>query len=221
VRPTGNLLADVERLCEQTGAQGPKGDKGDKGDTGEQGPQGEQGPAGDDGGSSWEFPIGYILISTVNTNPSTFLGYGTWGAFGAGRVLVGLDSGQTEFDTAEETGGAKTHTLTTAEMPSHTHVQDAHTHVQNAHTHTQDAHTHVITSQTATTGGATSYEHGTLDTSSAEAEATEVTGSTTATNQNTTAVNQNATAVNQNTGGGGAHNNLQPYIVVYFWERTA
>lgn len=132
-------------------------------------------PAG--GGEA--FPVGSIFIAAVSTNPATLLGYGTWSAFGAGRVLVGIDAGQTEFDTNGETGGAKTHTLQTSEMP---------------------AHTHVVTSQTATTGSATSYEHGTLDTSSAEAEATEVTGST---------------------GGGGAHNNLQPYIVVYIWKRDS
>lgn len=125
------------------------------------------------------YPVGSIYISTASTNPNTLFGFGTWSAFGAGRTLVSLDAGQTEFDTVEETGGAKTHTLTTAEMP---------------------AHTHIVTSQTATTGAATSYEHGTLDTSSTEAEATEVTGST---------------------GGGGAHNNLQPYIVVYMFKRTA
>jgi hypothetical protein len=211
-----------------TGPQGPKGDKGDKGDPGEtgatgltgpegpegpQGLQGPEGPAGADGqdgtngtngtngtdgqdGSvdvSAAWPIGSVFISVVSTNPATLLGIGTWSEFAAGRVLVGLDAGQTEFDTVEETGGAKTHTLTTAEMP--------------AHTHTQDAHNHIITSQTATTGGSTSYEHGTLDTSSADTEATEVTAST--------------TAVNQNTGGGGAHNNLQPYITVYMWKRTA
>lgn len=38
-----------------------------------------------------------------------------------GRVPVGYDSTQTEFDTLGETGGAKTHTLTTEEMPSHRH----------------------------------------------------------------------------------------------------
>jgi microcystin-dependent protein len=167
------------------------------------------------------FPVGSVFISVVNTNPATLLGYGTWAAFGAGRVLVGFNAGDADFDTAEETGGAKTHTLTAQEMPAHTHVQDAHTHVQNAHNHTQDAHSHVITSQTATTGGATSYEHGTLDTSSAETEATETTASATATNQAATAINQNATAINQNTGGGAAHNNMPPFIVAYFWKRTA
>jgi len=181
------------------------------------------------------FPVGSVFIGVVSTNPNTLLGYGTWASFGAGKVLVGLDSGDTDFDTVKETGGAKTHTLSSAEMPSHTHVQDAHTHTQNSHNHTQDAHTHIqnahnhiITSQTATTGGATSYEHGTLDTSSADAEASEVTADTTAVNQNATATNQaaiatnqNTTATNQNTGGGGSHNNLQPYIVVYMWERTA
>lgn len=130
-------------------------------------------------GGSEAFPVGSVFIAVVSTDPATLLGYGTWSAFATGRTIVGFDSGQTDFDTVEETGGAKTHTLQTTEIP---------------------AHTHVISSQTATTGGATSYEHGTLDTSSAEAEVTEVTGST---------------------GGGGAHNNLQPYIVVYMWKRTA
>ncbi|MCB0227352.1 MAG: hypothetical protein KDI02_26895, partial [Anaerolineae bacterium] len=45
-----------------------------------------------------------------------------WVAFAAGRMLVGLDAGQTEFDTVEETGGEKTHTLTESEMPAHTHT---------------------------------------------------------------------------------------------------
>lgn len=39
-----------------------------------------------------------------------------------GRVPVGLDAAQTEFDTLGETGGAKTHTLTEAEMPTHDHA---------------------------------------------------------------------------------------------------
>jgi len=60
-------------------------------------------------------------MSVSSTNPGTTFGVGTWTAWGAGRVPVGVDTGDTSFDTVEETGGAKTHTLTTAEMPEHKH----------------------------------------------------------------------------------------------------
>ncbi len=65
-------------------------------------------------------PVGSIYTSTVATNPGDIFG-GTWAAFGAGKVLVGIDSSDTSFDTVEDTGGAKTHTLTVDEIPSHTH----------------------------------------------------------------------------------------------------
>lgn len=163
------------------------------------------------------YPVGGLYISTLSTNPATLLGRGTWTAFGAGRIMIGHNAGDVDFDTAEETGGSKT----SSALIAHTHVQDPHTHTQNSHNHTQDAHSHVITSQTATTGGATSYEHGTLDTSSTEAEATETTATSVATNQAATAVNQNATAVNQSAGSGASFSIMNPYIVVYFWKRTA
>jgi microcystin-dependent protein len=167
-----------------------------------------------------------VFVSVVATDPATLLGFGTWAALGAGRVLVGFDAGQTEFDALKETGGVKTVTLTAAQsgLPQHTHTQNAHTHTQNAHTHTQDAHSHTYSSQTATTGGASSYEHGAIDTSSAATESSISVNAATATNQNATAVNQDATAVNQNAGptdAAQAHTNLQPYLVVRFWERTA
>lgn len=70
----------------------------------------------------FKLPIGSIYTNAVdNTNPATLLGYGTWVGFGHGRVMVGVDTTQTEFDTAGETGGAKTVTLTESQMPSHTH----------------------------------------------------------------------------------------------------
>ncbi|MBC7630311.1 hypothetical protein, partial [Aeromicrobium sp.] len=75
------------------------------------------------------FPVGSIRMSTVNTSPATALG-GTWTAWGSGRVPVGVDAAQTEFDTVEGTGGAKTVTLTASNLPAHTHTI-AHTHDQN------------------------------------------------------------------------------------------
>src|SRR3989304_3619051 len=57
---------------------------------------------------SQAFPVGSVFLAVVSTDPATLLGYGTWSAFGAGRVLVGLDSGDTDFDAAGEPGGAKT-----------------------------------------------------------------------------------------------------------------
>lgn len=137
-------------------------------------------PDGDTGGgdpcAAW--PVSSIFISVSATNPGASLGCGAWAAFGAGRVLVGLDAGQTEFDTVEETGGAKTHTLTVAEMPSHTHDEF---------------------NNSATTGGLVGW--GAQDTST-----------------NTASLTGYDTGA---TGGGGAHNNLQPYITCYFWRRTA
>ena len=68
------------------------------------------------------YPVGSIYINAaVATNPATLLGIGTWVAFGSGRVMVGINAADSDFDTVEETGGAKTHTLTISELPSHTH----------------------------------------------------------------------------------------------------
>lgn len=67
------------------------------------------------------YPVGIVITLGVSTNPATLLGVGTWTAI-AGKVIVGIDSTQTEFDTLDETGGSKTHTLTIGEMPAHTHT---------------------------------------------------------------------------------------------------
>src|SRR3990167_5515456 len=67
---------------------------------------------GDIGGGdiSGAWTIGSVFLSVVATSPATLLGFGTWAAFGAGKMLVGRDGADADFDTAEETGGAKTHT---------------------------------------------------------------------------------------------------------------
>jgi hypothetical protein len=68
------------------------------------------------------YPVGSIYINAaVTTNPATLLGFGTWAAFGSGRMMVGYDASDSDFDALQETGGAKTHTLTIDEIPSHNH----------------------------------------------------------------------------------------------------
>lgn len=59
------------------------------------------------------FPVGSIFVTVSASNPATLLGYGTWTAFGTGRVLVGIDPSDADFDTVEETGGSKTVTFST------------------------------------------------------------------------------------------------------------
>ena len=119
------------------------------------------------------YPVGSIYINAaVATNPGTLLGFGTWTAFGTGKVMVGFDTNDADFNTVQETGGAKTHTLSVAELPSHTHT--------------------VVMSTSDTDQGNLSQ------------------GATSGTSTYTSAA----------TGGGGAHNNVQPYIVAYMWRRT-
>lgn len=66
------------------------------------------------------FPIDSIYISMVSTNPSTSLGYGTWTAFATGKMLIGVDVTEPDYDVAGDTGGSRTATLTTANLPAHT-----------------------------------------------------------------------------------------------------
>jgi hypothetical protein len=73
------------------------------------------------------YPIGSIYSSTVSTNPNTLFGFGTWVAYGAGRVLIGA-SGAGLY-VAGNTGGSAdaivvshTHTATsTVTDPGHFH----------------------------------------------------------------------------------------------------
>lgn len=127
--------------------------------------------------TSQPFAVGSVFIAVVSTNPATLLGYGTWSAIATGRVLVGLDSGDTDFDTVEETGGEKTHTLITSEMPAHIHSEKG-VSIVGASTRMRN-----------TAAGDTTD----IDTSS-------TTGST---------------------GGDGAHNNVQPYFIVFMWKRIS
>lgn len=74
------------------------------------------------------YPIGSIIIRDDAEDMSNFLGF-TWEKVFAGRVLVGFDTSQTEFNTIGKTGGEKTHTLTIDEMPAHSHKLNGNTDV--------------------------------------------------------------------------------------------
>lgn len=148
------------------------------------------------------YPIGSIYTSVGTNSPATLFG-GTWEAFGAGKVLVGIDSGDASFDTIGETGGAKTHALSEAELATHTHIQDSHTHpVRGA------GRSDTVGVTYSTNGGGA-------------ANMTPATGTPNSDTYTGALYAAAQTATNQNTGSGTAHNNLQPYVVVYFWKRTA
>src|SRR3990167_4926089 len=207
------------------------------------------------------YPVGALYVSTAATSPATLFGFGTWAAFAAGRVLVGLDATDPDFDVAEETGGAKTVAavgtnsvpiFTGSALGTHAHDYSdivQHTHAVNVtdggHNHTQNAHNHAMTNlRGATTGGTTTGFGGIVagnDTSSTvtawsmpTAVATNIANTTgiTATTDNPVGSGASGTtdAVSAGTPAGtvsapvftgSATSVVQPYIVVYMWERTA
>jgi hypothetical protein len=140
------------------------------------------------------YPVGSIYINAgVSTNPATLLGFGTWTAFGAGRVMVGLNGSDALFDALEETGGSKD-----AVVVSHTHTA----------TVTDPGHSHTTTLgrwggiNTAGAPYGDPSPHGTV---------------APATNSVTTGISVS----NSTTGSSGTNANLQPYITVAMWKRTA
>ena len=131
------------------------------------------------------YPVGSIYMNAEDsTDPSVLLGFGTWAAFGAGRVPVGIDPSDADFDTAEHPGGAKTHTLTKQEIPPHTHSYVKTDSTSNANGYDTNTTAKAVTGSTETGGG-------------------------------------NIGENSDGTGNASPHNNLQPYIVVYMWKRTA
>ena len=112
------------------------------------------------GGAGEAFPVGSIFLATVSTDPATLLGYGTWSALAAGKVLVGYAAGDSDFGTAGASVGAKTvasagtnsePTFTGSALGSHSH--GAGTYATSAHAGTavdnHAAHTHSVTSNVA------------------------------------------------------------------------
>lgn len=168
-------------------------------------------------------PVGSIYINATNaTNPGTLLGFGTWVAFGAGRVPVGFDSGNPLFDTAEETGGSAD-----AIVVSHDHTYSATTGNQSAnHTHsgttdTAGSHSHTIDRYASNGAGAnvligTAFYDSNGFTNAAGAHThTFTTGNVSADHTH------NVSGTTAASGSSGTNANYQPYITVYMWKRTA
>jgi len=135
-------------------------------------------------------PVGTVYTSaTSSTNPATLLGFGTWASFGAGRVMVGVDAGNTNFDVLGETGGSVDAVL----------VEHNHTLTDPGHVHgTRFDNTSGIDNDYYGAGSKHRGVNNGFDTGSA------VTGITLA-----------------SAGVSGVGKNLQPYITVYMWKRTA
>lgn len=154
------------------------------------------------------YPVGSIYMSVSATNPSTYFG-GTWVAWGAGRVPVGINTADSNFNTVEKTGGAATVALTAAQMPAHTHG------VGTLKEASAGAHTHNLKNQKAAWGVDGAGNRVMVDATSGY---TALTNKATASAGAHTHTLSGATA---STGSGSAHSNLQPYIVCYMWKRTA
>ena len=143
------------------------------------------------------YPVGFVLSTVTNYADSAAVvaAYGgtTWTRFGAGKVLVGYDSSDSDFNVVEGTGGSKD-----AIVVSHSHTAST--------TSTDSGHSHSVNTYTKLEGGTggTSFWDG-------------VTGTTTG----TASANITSTTTVNSTGSSGTGANLQPYITVYMWKRTA
>ena len=124
------------------------------------------------------YPVGSIYMSVNEIYPGAIYG-GSWVKWAEGRVPIGVETNDQDFETVEKTGGEKNHVLTVDEMPSHTHI------LENGDNN--------IIADGSTGEGAN------VDASGQGYVQTKI----------------------ANTGGGQAHNNLQPYITCYFWKRIS
>ena len=148
------------------------------------------------------YPVGSIYMSVKNASPATFLG-GTWEAWGSGRVPVGIDISDTDFNGVEKTGGKKTHVLTENEMPAHKHTgmerEAQKFNIQQGSTFETKRYTASFTAETMQTAS-----NGVANPNGSFSGSGEV-------------VVEHGITV----GGGQPHSILQPYITCYMWKRVS
>lgn len=151
------------------------------------------------------YPIGAIYMSTVSTNPATLFKIGNWEALPAGRVLLAQGTSTWGVNySAGSTGGEDKHTLTVSESASHNHTGSA--------TTSGSTHTHALTMRASHgksgNGGVPRFGDGDVWSDYKT--------------QNLSAAGEHSHAITiNNSGGGQAHNNMQPYLSVYMWKRTS
>ena len=163
-------------------------------------------------------PIGSIEINISGANPSTYLG-GTWIAWGTGKVPVGINTSDTDFNTVEKTGGIKTHSHSFA----HTHGVPgvSHTHLlsDNGYAKMSMHGTGKICYQELKVPSFNSnfYVQGSSGGSESETDSwgPGLGGSTEETTPPSTTTNSQSTSTSESS------SNLQPYITCYMWKRTA
>ena len=155
-------------------------------------------------------PVGSIYINaTNNTNPATLLGFGTWVAFGAGRVPVGFDAADPLFDTAEETGGSKN-----AIVVSHTHTGST--------SNPGDFISGSVRAVVSSSGGAFGATTGVFSASELDGDCLDNSGAASANRRlSISAGSHTHTFTTESTGSSGTNANLQPYITVFMWKRVS
>jgi len=155
------------------------------------------------------FPVGTIYTQTaVATNPGTLLGFGTWEAYGTGRVMVGVDSGNALFDAVNETGGS-------ANSPAVNTTTGA-TALTAAQTR-QGNLSRVRTTETSNSADRTIPATGESD--AVNADILSISGGFGL--QFTNNASTSDTHTHSVTNGTTTNANYQPFIAVYMWKRTA
>ena len=150
------------------------------------------------------YPVGSIYINAgVTTNPGTLLGFGTWTAFGAGRVMVGLNGSDTAFDTLEETGGSKDA------------ITVAHTHTYSGSTSTASLTGSFVAGKPPSASGIVSIQVTGIGGAGDGAQNSATQYGIDASHSHT------ISGTTDSTGSSGTNANLQPYITVAMWKRTA
>ena len=158
------------------------------------------------------YPIGSIYMSAVSTNPSILFSGTTWVAWGSGRVPVGVNGNDANFNVTEKTGGQSTITIGSNNIPAHSHTVNDSGHGHSASTGLKNVitSTNTVSSILVDTADPGNNVPASLGTIAGEA--------LTIGNATTGISLQNA--YGNASGGADAITNLQPYITCYMWKRT-